>query len=253
MVAYAGHREVALRIGYYWTRNRKDIVKVEESAELTRFAVWQSVPYIEINPVIINKLNQLSKKGDNIIISPANFKRLFMTKLDEVRKLSYSFKLPEDVREGTYVVLRFESEVGKWYQNVNIVSYMLGVISHTTKTQFQVSCDGLSSPMRFGRDGGIRADSKGQVGGALRTSVFLAGSVDTAEEYIKGQVEQHNDPEVVRREPTFHLKHADDLIGIIVKLDKLISDATTLWGAIPENGKVESNDVAVTTEFLMTC
>lgn len=75
MVAYADHREVALRIGYYWTRNRKDIVKVEESAELTRFAVWQSVPYIEINPVIINKLNQLSKKGDNIIISPANFKK----------------------------------------------------------------------------------------------------------------------------------------------------------------------------------
>ncbi|UNI72700.1 hypothetical protein IsfPm1_gp29 [Proteus phage Isf-Pm1] len=160
-----------------------------------------------------------------------------MTKLDEVRKLSYSFKLPEDVREGTYVVLRFESEVGKWNQNANIVSYMLGVISHTTKTQFQVSCEGLVSPMRFGRDGGIRADSKGRVGGALRTSVFLAGSVDTAEEYIKGQVEQHNDPDVVRREPTFHLKHADDLMGIIVKLDKLISDATTLWGAIPEKWK----------------
>lgn len=134
-----------------------------------------------------------------------------MTKLDEVRKLSYSFKLPEDVREGTYVVLRFESEVGKWYQNANIVSYMLGVISHTTKTQFQVSCEGLVSPMRFGRDGGIRADSKGRVGGALRTSVFLAGSVDTAEEYIKGQVEQ-------RRSRNDRIPH-DMLVAILCNPD----------------------------------
>lgn len=74
ILVYSDCREVALRLALIWARNKSDIISTERinDGRVIRFAVGPRVPYVEINPTIINTVARMIGKR---IVTPLRLKK----------------------------------------------------------------------------------------------------------------------------------------------------------------------------------
>lgn len=156
--------------------------------------------------------------------------------MNELHTIGYSTPLPDTSKVGDPVLLRIESEAGRWNEAVILRFFMIGRITRITATQFLVSVPGWEA-LRFNRNGGLRKDSADGSRYMKSFSVSLLTDHIQGMNLIKAECEANNPEHNESPRPTFHARGSADIELTTSKVSQTLDKAVQLWNVIPDEWK----------------